>query len=206
MVHKRDITGQRFNRLIALRLDRYDPKSHQSYWIFQCDCGNKKVLSLGGVAGETTKSCGCYNAEVSGARKRTHGKSRTKVYGAWCKMKERCYKPNTLEFEHYGERGIIICDRWLESFENFLADMGEPPTPKHSIDRIDNDGNYEPGNCKWSTSTQQTLNYRRNLLITYRGQTKPLKMWTDELNLDYSKILQRIRTLGWSAERAFYRP
>jgi hypothetical protein len=136
----------------------------------------------------------------------THGHSKgfrhTKVYSVWHLMVQRCTNPNCKGWKWYGSRGITVCDRW-RSFENFLADMGEPPSPEHSIDRYpDNDGNYEPGNCRWATAKEQANNKRNNKLISYNGQTKTLQGWADMLGVKANTLNYRLRR-GWTMERAF---
>jgi len=140
-----------------------------SYWEVRCDCGEKKVMrSSGGFKNGATKSCGCLGRK-SGAEKNTiHGLSEKQEYKIWSGMIERCHNPNHKKYKYYGGRGIKVCDRWRESVMNFYADMGPRPRGKfpcgraiYSIDRINNDGNYEPRNCRWATSKQQMRNTRR---------------------------------------------
>lgn len=148
-----DISGQRFGRLLVLRPA---PKtSVKNSWWVRCDCGVEKVTrELSKV-----KSCGSC-CQVGNKRGFKHGGKGTKEYAAWKSMKRRCLSPKTKQFKDYGGRGISVCERWLHSFENFLADMGKCP-PKLTLDRIDNDGNYEPSNCRWTTMKEQRLNQRR---------------------------------------------
>lgn len=135
----------------------------------------------------------------------THGKRHTPEYTNWAGMKDRCFRPASKAWGNYGGRGITVCERWINSFENFLADMGPRPTPKHSIDRIDNDGDYEPSNCRWATSAEQGQNKRTNVPVTYQGQNKLLKEWCELLKLNCSRVKHRIR-LGWTPAEAFRKP
>lgn len=136
---KKDIITMKFNKLTAIKpveaVKRYEYK-----WLFKCDCGNEKIILKSSVLSNRVVSCGCYGRERRAATAKisrtTHGKTGSKVYYTWVSMKERCLNPNQDMFPKYGGRGIKVCDRWLNSFENFLEDMGEPPTPKHSIERI----------------------------------------------------------------------
>lgn len=139
-------------------------------------------------------------------KNRTHFKTNTPEYRIWRGMKSRCYNSKERAYPRYGGRGIKICDRWRDSFENFLSDMGERPSKNHSIDRIDNDGGYCPENCRWATRKQQNSNYSRNFMVTYNGVTKTLTSWCEDLNLNYATIHSRIKVYGYSPEEAFNRP
>lgn len=121
-------------------------------------------------------------------------------------MNRRCGDAGDKSYHNYGGRGITVCDRWRESFENFLADMGRRPSPQHSIDRINNDGNYEPGNCRWATNREQSLNRRNNRQIELDGVRMPLDAWREETGLTRNAIRQRIDKLGWDTRRALTQP
>lgn len=114
----------------------------------------------------------------------------SRAYHSWAAMKQRCLQKNSVGYRHYGGRGITICQQWLE-FTGFLSDMGEPPSESHSLDRIDVNGNYEPGNCRWATSEEQANNTRRNIRVTFRGETRTLREWAKTLGVSYSAIRQR---------------
>lgn len=130
----------------------------------------------------------------------THGcarnANRTPEYQTWINIRARCYQVSNNRFKSHGGRGIVVCERWLV-FENFLADMGTKPSPLHSIDRRDNDGNYEPGNCRWATRKQQANNRRNNHFIAHNGQSQTLQQWSNEFGIDRRTLAQRIRN-GWS--------
>lgn len=138
--------------------------------------------------------------------KETHGMSYTGEHHAWLGMKQRCYNENNPKYPLYGGRGIRVCDRWLDSFEAFYEDMGDRPSDSHSLDRIDNDGNYEPDNCRWATPKQQARNRSTNHDITYRGETKTLKEWAKELGMNRITLFTRLERLGWDVEKAFTEP
>lgn len=153
-----DMTGQRFGRLLVIERN-FSPWSgtdkHARWWC-QCDCG-RWVSVLQNNLRPSQKSCGCHRSEVTAALNVTHGKSRTRAYRAWGGMIHRCTNQNYPGWEHYGGRGIAVCEHWRTSFENFYADMGDPPAGL-SIDRENNNGNYEPGNCRWATALEQRHN------------------------------------------------
>jgi len=197
-----DITGQKFNRLTAIEYMGLN-KNRLSTWLFRCDCGNEKVIVTQNVKSGLVKSCGCYSKECNSKRFTTHGKTNTKEYHTYYKIKDRCYNKSCKEYRLYGQRGIVMCDRWLESFENFFKDMGYAPTSDHSIDRIDVDGIYEPTNCKWSTKQEQNRNKRNTIYITYNNEMHDLKTWCEILNKDYNRTYLRIKQLNWSIDKAF---
>lgn len=138
-----------------------------------------------------------------------HGAARngrmTRAYKAWLSMKQRCYLPSTTGYANYGGRGITVCDRWRHSFVAFREDMGEPP-PGMSLDRIDGEGNYEPGNCRWADQRTQVLNRRVAHLVTYQGKTQPLQLWADDFGVPYQRLWARVVRLGWGIERALNTP
>lgn len=148
----------------------------------------------------------------AGQFKPTHGESfgnanRTPEYVAWTNIIQRCENASVPGFERWGGRGIRVCDRWRESYESFLADMGRRPSPKHSIDRFpDNDGNYEPGNCRWATDVEQARNTSANRIIKANGKAMCLAAWADETGLTRDAIAQRIDKLGWSEDQAVNAP
>ena len=148
--------GQKFNRLLVVERD--DSKTKRTYWICKCDCGETISVAACDVASGHTKSCGCFNQESRVKNNTKHGYNRTPTYVSWSNMIARCSNPKRLEYKNYGGRGISVCDRWL-SFENFVLDMGEKPNLR-TLDRINNDGNYEPSNCRWATASEQRRNQR----------------------------------------------
>jgi hypothetical protein len=205
-----DLTGQRFGRLTALALG---PPSLRGClrWTCVCDCGATTTVTVGHLRSGHTSSCGC-NKRIWSAthndHKITHGCSKRGpqrgTYISWGQMKARCLNPKAPNFRLYGERGITVCARWLDSFENFLADMGRRPHGT-SIDRIDNSGNYEPGNCRWATPTEQGANRRTSRRLTYAGKTLTAAEWGRALGGDRHSVLSRLRH-GWSIERAVTTP
>lgn len=158
----------------------------------------------------SVRSCGCLRRETCVSAPTKHGASKhgfvMAEYSTLRGIIQRCENKRSLHFDKYGGRGIRVCDRWRESFENFLADMGPKPTPKHSLDRIDVNGHYEPGNCRWATQTEQMRNTRSNRRLTFRGETLPMSEWAERLELDPSLVRARVDRLGWTVERALTEP
>jgi hypothetical protein len=161
-----DMTGARIGRLLVLhRAGSYSKgNSQRALWFCLCDCGSTVEVRGQNLRNGTTKSCNCLRDETAAKLKLTHGRSRSREYQAWCAIKRRCFAPNTAGYEYYGARGITMSPRWVESFENFFADVGPRPpcSTSHafSIDRINNNGNYEPGNVRWATAAMQASNRR----------------------------------------------
>lgn len=197
-----DLQGRRFGRLLALR--QHELKKHGWDWLFRCDCGKEVVLRGSQVARLHTRSCGCLRVDTSREQETTHGKKNTRVYRCWSQMKRRCLNETDRRFADYGGRGIKVCDRWRESFENFYADMGDPPEGT-SLERKDVNGDYCKDNCVWATDTEQANNKRNNRRVTYRGETKTLMQWARELNLNYTALVYRLNR-GWTPEQAFTEP
>ena len=152
-----DLSGQLFGRLLVLC--RNGSLSRKSAYLCLCKCGNQVTVRRDHLITKKTVSCGCFCSEINSNLHKTHGKTRTKIYRTWRDMINRCHYDKWPERHLYGGRGISVCERWRYSFENFYADMGEPPEGK-TLDRINNDGNYEPGNCRWATPQQQAANRR----------------------------------------------
>lgn len=174
----------------------------------RCDCGAVKFVRLKQLQDGVVKSCGCLLKEKAAQRcidrETTHGMSKVPEYNVWNAMRERCTNPKLRSFKDYGARGITVCERW-SSFENFYADMGPRPVPGMSLERMNNDGNYEPGNVRWATATEQARNRRSSVLVTFNGRTATIAEWADRTGLSQLRISERLRA-GWSPERALTEP
>lgn len=193
-----DLTGRRFGRLVVLERAGY--RKGGITWRCLCDCGKRVIIQGGNLRNGLTRSCGCLAREQVAARMRKHGMTQTRVYRIWNAMHRRCYEPNFKQFANYGGRGIEVCERW-HSFENFFADMDNPPSIEHTLDRKDVNGHYSPDNCKWSTAKEQGRNRTDNTLITLNDKTQTLSDWAEETGLGIATICQRIRR-GSTPERA----
>lgn len=203
MPTKKDLRGQVFGRLVVIAETARTTKTGGVKWLCQCACGNQTTVRSYDL-GRVTNSCGCLRQEIVGKQFSKHGQSKSKAYNAWSNITDRCTNPNNKDFHHYGGRGIQVCERWRNSFEAFLLDMGQPPSSKHSIDRIQVDGNYEPSNCRWATQKEQTRNMRKSHMLTWEGKTQCISAWAEELNVPRHLFHSRLK-LGWSIEKIFRR-
>lgn len=196
-----DLTNLRFGRLLATEYAGSGKAG--ALWECICDCGAKTIVQNCNLKSGHTKSCGCLAREITSLSNRTHGYTiggQTPEYKIWVGIIKRCTNPNTKRWHRYGGRGITICERW-RSFENFLTDMGTRPSNKHSIDRINNDGNYEPSNCRWATAKEQGANTSVNRWITINDQKLTATQWTEKMGLNNNTFYTRL-SRGWSEERA----
>lgn len=187
--------GRRFGRLVVLR-PASNRKGHKAT-LCLCDCGKAVVVINSCLREGYTKSCGCYKRDVSV----THGLSKTPEYWMWVSMRDRCNRLKSKSYHNYGGRGIKVCNRWDRSVKNFLADVGQRPSLKHTLDRINNDGDYEPKNVRWATWGEQSRNTRRNRRLVVNGVTKTMMDWSISAGLKFKTIQSRLR-LGWSEKRA----
>lgn len=190
------LEGQRFGRLTVIER-AHEPKQTPR-WRCVCDCGKEKIIIGSSLRNGSTTSCGCLQKERASESSKTHGhtvgRRASLAYESYRGMLKRCTDESNEAYENYGGLGITVCERWLESFENFLADMGEPPTNEHSIDRYpNNDGNYEPGNVRWATRREQMRNTRANRLLTIAGRTQCATDWAKEFHISIDTVYTRLR-------------
>jgi hypothetical protein len=192
-----DLIGKRFNRMTLNGV--FEVPGGYTEGEFTCDCGTVKRLRLHAVTTGNTKSCGCFKRQRVREVSVTHGGTGTPEYRSYYEMRKRCLNPRNHAYDRYGGRGITICDRWLSGFENFRADMGPRPSPRHSLDRIDNHGPYSPDNCRWATGEEQCNNRRSTRLLTAEGRTMGLKEWCEELGVSRYLMVTRMDA-GMAAE------
>lgn len=198
----KDLTNQRFGRLIAIEPIGSN-HSRTMMWNCRCDCGREVTKSAKGLISGDTKSCGCLWKESMSNSHTTHNKTNTRLYRIYTGMRQRCLNSKSDNYYLYGGRGITICHEWLSDFDSFYNwSISHGYDGKLSIDRINVNGNYEPGNCRWVTSRTQINNRRNTILIEYGGKTLPLSEWSDVLNISYSTLQFRLNS-GWSTEKTF---
>lgn len=193
------LEGSTFGRLTVSR--KVTPLRGKGRWLCMCECGQEIVVTTGNLRSGNSRSCGCLVIERIGNLRRSHGRSKSAEYRNWMSMKARCYNNKVASYQDYGARGIRVCDRWLDSFEAFLEDMGMRPTPDHTVDRIDVDGDYEPKNCRWLAKPEQARNSRSNRKITIGGVTMTASEWARRVGLKPSTVLARLRK-GRGADEA----
>jgi predicted DNA-binding transcriptional regulator AlpA len=188
------VLDTRFGRLTIIG------KGRPSCVTVRCECGTVKDVPLKRLK-RGTKSCGCLRRELlaNGNSNRKHGMNKTRTHNAWVHIRQRCGNPANEHFQEYGGRGIRVCERWLESFENFLADMGECPAGL-TIERINNDGNYEPSNCRWATMKEQCYNRRSNRRAAYKGELLTQTEIAQRTGRSKSTIYRRMK-LGYTPEQ-----
>lgn len=194
----KDFTGLRFGKLVVIEvLPAQDPSKGRMVRC-ACDCGKETVVPRKAVQSGNTSSCGCGKK-----RQKTRMDRGTKAYRIWQAMLNRCRNPKVKGYQYYGGRGIKVCERW-KSFDNFIADMGQPDE-NQSIDRIDPNGDYEPTNCRWATQKEQVNNTARNRLIERDGEKMTASQWANRLGINAHLFCTRLRN-GWSFERASSEP
>jgi hypothetical protein len=197
-----DFIGKQFGKLLVVK--RGSIIQSRTRWECICDCGKTCYATGHSLNSGNKKSCGCIRWLPK------HGMHNTKIYRCWNDIQQRCYNTNNPRYKDYGGRGITVYSLWRRRFENFheylKLSIGEPPTPKHSLDRIDNNKGYEPGNVKWSTPKEQQSNMRNNQLLEFQGQTKTMSQWAEIFNIKYCTLRTRILRGNWPIEQALPEP
>lgn len=199
-----DMQGKRFGRLLVI--ERAESINGSARWLCHCDCGNEIVTYGYSLRNGDTKSCGCYHAEILERGNTQHGLSKERLYGVWSTMKSRCTNPHNQKFSRYGGRGITVCEEW-QTFEPFYEwAMANGYKENLTIERIDNDGNYEPSNCRWATNKEQSNNTRKTIKIEFNGQTKTLSDWAQSIGVRRECLWKRIYLRHWPIEKALTTP
>jgi hypothetical protein len=194
----KDLTGKVFGRLTAKSI--YGNGKEGTQWLCLCSCGNEKVVISKVLNRGATLSCGCYKVDKVISDNTTHGMNKTRLHKIWGRMKDRCLNPRSQDFKYYGGRGIKVCEKWLK-FEGFYEDMFPTHDDKLSIDRIDNDGNYELSNCRWATLTQQRNNMRNNRVETVDGITDTVANLCRIFGVSTGIVRNRLR-IGYTIEQS----
>lgn len=190
-----DLIGKKFGKLTVIKRNGTS-KDTRALWLCKCDCGNEKTVDTTSLIRGFTQSCGCICK---------HGMTKTRIWNIWCAMKERCNNPNCSSYHNYGKRGICVCKEWEDFIPFYEWSLKNGYNDTLTIDRINNDNGYEPDNCRWITRLEQCNNTRRNRFIEYNGEVKTIAQLSRDYNINYQRLLQRLRT-GLSIEDAINKP
>lgn len=204
----KDITGKRFGRLVVEGIAPERSRTGKVLWRCRCDCGIVKEILGCNIKRGLSRSCGCGVIEAAhrpNPKNRKHGFAGTWVYRVWSKMIDRCYNPSAKHYKDYGGRGIRVCDRWKLSIAAFYEDMGDRPTPQHKLERVANNGDYCPDNCRWATPKEQANNRRSSRVIEYNGEKLTLTAWADRFGINAQTLSRRLE-MGWPLDEAFTEP
>lgn len=197
----KDLTGKKFGMLTVIGLQ--DTDSRKTYWVCQCDCGNIKAVRSDSLQSGAIRSCGCMKKaqeKINLTKHHSHKMSGTRIYHIWRGMKDRCYNVHSPSYYRWGGRGITICDEWKDNFSAFYSwAMENGYSENLTIDRIDNNGNYEPSNCRWATIEEQSRNRQSNVVIQIGNSKRTLKEWREIFELEYGTILERYHNNGFES-------
>lgn len=189
------LAGKKFGKLTAIR--QTGKVGSYRLWLCKCDCGNTTEVKSSNLNSGRTRSCGCL---CDGNP--THGMRRSKEYSVWVGIKQRCLNPKIKSYKDYGANGVTICDEWKDSFEAFISHVGKCPSESHTIDRIDSSGNYEPGNCRWATRTEQNRNRKNTVYLDVDGEKVALPVLAEKHGLTAKTLWARLFSFGWSLDKA----
>lgn len=205
-----DLSGVRFGRLVAIAPTNERTSGRNVVWKCKCDCGNVTSVGSGSLKNGRIQSCGCWRKDRASTLNKTHGGKHERLYNVWMDMRRRCNDPAMKNYEDYGGRGICVSEKFEDysNFRDWALSSGYNPTAKYgecTLDRIDVNGNYEPSNCRWISVSQQQLNKRNSLLLTYKGKTQNAALWDRELGFPRGTVVKRYRR-NWDYERIFTQP
>lgn len=201
----KDLTGQRFGRLLVVAPTNKRTKNRRVIFECVCDCGNTCYSVGQSLLSGAKQSCGCLQKELASNGNKTHGQTHSRLYSIWSGMKTRCNNENEKIYKRYGALGVTVCEEW-KRFEPFYEwAMNNGYTDRLTLDRKDNDKGYSPDNCRWVTMKEQENNRRNNRLLTYNGETKTISQWANDTGIKYTTLYRRI-TNGWTAESALTTP
>lgn len=192
MAFIKDISGQQFSYLTVIGRNPVNTNNGKPRWNCVCVCGNNVTIASSNLISGSQKSCGCWRKENMSISRKTHGESKTPEYNAWVSMKKRCYNDTSENYINYGGRGIEVCERWKDSYENFIEDMGHRPTNSHSLERKENNSNYGPDNCVWATPIDQANNRRSNTYFEYNGEKLTIAQLSRKTGISYDTLLNRL--------------
>ena len=202
----KDLTGMRFGRLTVIERADHNNSSGKPLWVCRCDCGKIKDVGSRELRKGISVSCGCYRADWAKEHNKKHGGKGTRLYRIWTGMKDRCLNKNSKYKKNYSERGIKICDEWADSFEAFYSwVMSNGYDDKLTIDRIDNNGNYCPENCRWADYKTQGNNTRSNVVVVLDGESHTVTEWSEITGVPRNVIYGRLKS-GWDARKALFEP
>jgi hypothetical protein len=198
-----DMTLQKYGKLAPLKIAKRDLRGNL-YWTCQCDCGRLATVRADRLKMGTTKSCGCIHDKGNNTK---HNLSKTRLYKTWVNIKQRCFNVKNTSYQNYGTRGIVMCNEWFNDFKKFYDwCMSNGYSDSLTIDRIDNNGNYEPLNCQFITLKQQQLNKSDNHILEYDGISQTITQWAETLNISKYTLSSRINALGWDVVSALEKP
>lgn len=196
-----NLKGKRFGRLFVTKEAKQRTRDAKVMWHCKCDCGSNSIVCGNQLRQGITRSCGCLRIDVLIKNVRKHGKTETNTYRSWCSAKRRTTNKNNSDWKYYGGRGISMCKRWRESFQVFFEDMGECPSGM-TLERIDNNGHYEPENCRWATRKEQANNARNNIIIKYKNRKFTMAQYCRLFDLNYTFFRKRYRYRNLSVAMA----